>query len=360
MTNGHWNDFTTIVFRHLVSGRVKLQSIMDADRETLLSFGYPARLVDEALKNTNNSGLELALDWLGKHEDGAVETSGTKDEKALDSDVAMAPSESPAGQAKTLKCTDCNKIFKNQDLASYHADKSGHINFEESTEEIKPATEEEKALRLAELRCKMEQKREQRRAADHAQEIENQRLRIKGGKEQAAAKQELELRAAAKEAAQKKKDKIEEAAARNRVKKQIEEDKQRRLEKAAHEKAKREGVAPSVNTTPSINVSQSSMPSSKPSVSSTSAKVYEKGRLQLKLPDQNKSIVLETKPDQTLVEIVDMLFAHPDFTDSARLEKRTIKFSTSYPRKTFSDSEMAKSVKDLGLLPAVVLMVSYN
>ncbi|EGG00607.1 uncharacterized protein MELLADRAFT_117990 [Melampsora larici-populina 98AG31] len=345
---------------------------MSADRETLLSFGYPATLVAEALKKTNNSGLEPALDWLQKHEEGALEASEKKDEKASDSDVAMAPSKSTAGQAKTLKCTDCNKIFANQDLASYHADKSGHINFEESTEEIKLATEEEKALRLVELRRKMEQKRADRMRTERVQQIENDRLRRKGGQEQAAIKHDLQLREAAQEAARKKKDKIDEVAARARVKKQIEEDKQLRAEKAVNAKAKFGGVAPAINITSSSNIgsrpsmppskpSAPSMPPSKPSAQSKPARVYEEGRLQLRLPDQEKKpISLETKPDQTLVEVVDMLFAHPDFVDSARLDKRAIKFSTVYPRKTFDDGDMAKSVKDLGLLPAVVLIVSYN
>jgi hypothetical protein len=30
----------------------------------------------------------------------------------------------------------CGKIFKNADLVSFHAEKSGHSNFEESTEEV--------------------------------------------------------------------------------------------------------------------------------------------------------------------------------------------------------------------------------
>lgn len=38
--------------------------------------------------------------------------------------------------AKSLKCVDCGKLFKNADLANYHAEKSGHENFEESIEEV--------------------------------------------------------------------------------------------------------------------------------------------------------------------------------------------------------------------------------
>lgn len=43
----------------------------------------------------------------------------------------------PAGaEAKSLKCSDCGKVFRSQATASFHAEKSGHENFEESTEEV--------------------------------------------------------------------------------------------------------------------------------------------------------------------------------------------------------------------------------
>lgn len=118
--------------------------------------------------------------------------------------------------------------------------------------------------------------------------------------------------------------------------------------------SKRDGVTKSINIIPSSNIgSRPSIPPPKPSAPPAPAKVakvYEEGRLQLKLPDQDKKpISLETKPDQTLVEVVDMLFAHPDFTDSARLDKKAIKFSSVFPRKTFDDGEMAKSLK-VGLM----------
>lgn len=36
---------------------------------------------------------------------------------------------------QSIKCSECGKIFKNTALANYHATKSGHDQFEESTEE---------------------------------------------------------------------------------------------------------------------------------------------------------------------------------------------------------------------------------
>lgn len=38
---------------------------------------------------------------------------------------------------KSIKCLQCEKIFKNVALANFHAEKSGHDQFEESTEEVR-------------------------------------------------------------------------------------------------------------------------------------------------------------------------------------------------------------------------------
>jgi hypothetical protein len=40
-------------------------------------------------------------------------------------------------KAKGLKCTECDKFFKNNALASYHSEKSGHINFDEVEYEVR-------------------------------------------------------------------------------------------------------------------------------------------------------------------------------------------------------------------------------
>lgn len=45
---------------------------------------------------------------------------------------------------QSLRCADCGKVFRNTVEAQWHGEKSGHSNFEESTEEKAPLTEEEK------------------------------------------------------------------------------------------------------------------------------------------------------------------------------------------------------------------------
>jgi UBX domain-containing protein 1/4 len=75
--------------------------------------------------------------------DSVAMDTAPSEEKLSDEDaaaIAAAMADEPAS-AKSLKCVDCGKLFKNADLANYHAEKSGHENFEESVEEVAPSLE---------------------------------------------------------------------------------------------------------------------------------------------------------------------------------------------------------------------------
>jgi len=37
---------------------------------------------------------------------------------------------------QSIKCSECGKIFRSSATASFHAEKTGHQEFEESTEEV--------------------------------------------------------------------------------------------------------------------------------------------------------------------------------------------------------------------------------
>lgn len=58
-----------------------------------------------------------------------------------------------------MVCNECGKKFRSQAQAEFHASKSQHTDFSESTEEIAPLTEEEKKQKLEELRQKLAAKR---------------------------------------------------------------------------------------------------------------------------------------------------------------------------------------------------------
>ena len=82
----------------------------------------------------------------------------------------MKPGEEP----RSLVCNDCGKKFRSQAQAEFHASKTEHTDFSESTEEIAPLTEEEKKARLQELREKLAAKRAIQSEQDKADQKRNE------------------------------------------------------------------------------------------------------------------------------------------------------------------------------------------
>lgn len=229
-------------------------------------MGFDPARVDWALHATNNSGLQAALDHLEANQDNPIvdyknqpassATAGggssndyddedqaalmemlkNKGQGAVDEAVA-----SSGVEAKSIKCTECGKILKNSAFASFHAEKSGHSAFEESTEEVKPLTEEEKKQKLAEMRQKLAEKRAAQSQVDAKEARANEQIRRKAGQDMGIAREELQKKEALKEQRQKAAEKKADAEAKARVRAQIEADKRERAEKAARDKALREG-----------------------------------------------------------------------------------------------------------------------
>lgn len=144
--------------------------------------------------------MEAAMDWLLAHdsdpiptseesgqttESGASEADPAKDKEATSSDVA--PSE-----VKSLKCDDCGRLFKSQVEVEFHATKSGHSNFSESTLEKKPLTEEERQQQLAKVEEKLKAKRVERELKEKEEALERERLRIKSGKDLIEARRKIQ------------------------------------------------------------------------------------------------------------------------------------------------------------------------
>lgn len=135
---------------------------------------------EKALAVTNYKGVEPAMEWLLAHAEemdaGPVQTLGgatvasdssvaapsTAPEASTSSSESAQPAAGAEVEAKSFKCEDCGKLFKNQDEIEFHAAKTNHSNFSESTEEKKPLTEEEKKAQLALLEERMKQKRKER------------------------------------------------------------------------------------------------------------------------------------------------------------------------------------------------------
>ncbi|KAF8576856.1 hypothetical protein K439DRAFT_1649205 [Ramaria rubella] len=315
---------------------------MSSDKNTLLSMGFEPARVEWALKATSNRGLQPAMDHILEHEgqpvpelsavassdvlpSGTAEGNEDDDEETEALRVAGGSGNIDAG-AKSIRCSQCGKIFRDTAIANFHAEKSGHDQFEESTEEIKPLTEEEKKQKLAELREKMAEKRAKKQAAEALENKANEAIKRKAARDMGAIKEDLKAKEAIKEAAQRKKDKLEDVKAKAAIKAQIEADKRERAEKAAREKALRQGTQLPQSQAPSTSVIRLASGGTYTTTLSSDATLRE---------------VAEFLAGQTLAVDVD-----------------SVSFAQHFPRKQFTQADSSRTLRDLGLTPSAVLIAS--
>ena len=102
--------------------------------------------------------VQGALEWLEQNQDKTLGEINAPPEEA-DDPTAEPPALNPGEEARSLVCNDCGKRFRSQAQAEFHASKTQHVDFAESTEEIAPLTEEEKKAKLEELRLRLAEKR---------------------------------------------------------------------------------------------------------------------------------------------------------------------------------------------------------
>ncbi|KAJ7272704.1 DNA-binding protein [Mycena haematopus] len=337
---------------------------MANDKDALLGMGFDVARVEWALKATGNRGLQPAMDFLFENEGKEIPDLGSvsestsrpaRDAMDVDDDTEDAEALKSLGikvandvEAKSIKCSECGKVFRNTALAQFHAEKSGHQEFEESTEEIKPLTEEEKKQKLAELREKMAAKRANK-AIEEAKELKiNETIRRKTGKDMGAIKEEMEKRQALKDAEQKKKDKIADAKAKAAIKAQIEADKKARAEKFAREKALRHGeqIVDAPASAPAA--SGSAAPAS-----GVAGKDFKETRLQIRMSTGGQPYTTTLSSDAPLREVAEFLAGQ-----SLAVDVETISLAQHFPRKVFSQSDFSKSLRELGLTPSAVLIAT--
>ncbi|KAI9614617.1 hypothetical protein KEM48_005928 [Puccinia striiformis f. sp. tritici PST-130] len=158
---------------------------------------------------TQNRSVDAALDWLEKYGDNPPEEEKDEDVSMKEEGVHKPYQHQKMEKAKGLKCTECDKFFKNNALASYHSEKSGHVNFDEMEYE---------------LRDQLKERQLAKQKIEIAENKANEAIRRKGGKDM--------------------KDKLDDERAKARARAAIAEDKAERIRKAAFEKSKRTGLPP--------------------------------------------------------------------------------------------------------------------
>ncbi|KAI0389598.1 ubiquitin-related domain-containing protein [Xylariaceae sp. FL0594] len=303
------------------------------DLDNLNQMGFDKERAELALKKCGN--LSEAVDWLDKTSDTPMEELLAEEEEA-----GLNIAEVEGQVAKSIVCTECGKKFRSDVEAQYHATKSGHVDFAQSTEEIAPLTEEEKKQRVAELKEKAKAKLAQKALADKEEQKRNEQIRLKATKESQKLKEELQRKEQIKEAARKRQEKIDDIEAKKRIKAKIEADKEERRRKAEEAKAAREGKA-----VPAVAVAATPAAAPAPARPTTD---YSSARLRLQT--SNGNVVKSLPADTTLFEVAQML--------QSELGVAVTKFVQNFPRKEFEGHlDFGKSLKEAGLVPSAALIV---
>lgn len=326
------------------------------DYENLVEMGFDPRRVTLALKKAKC--FNDAINWLGDNEEVPIEEleskhGGGSGETAVVAAAGPSGEEDPFGEqgegdgrsavgpeAKSLKCSECGKLFNTPLKAQFHASRTGHEDFEESTEEVKPMTEEEKAAHLEMLRKKLAEKRATQAIVDQKAQRANEAIRRKNDAEADRIKEELRKREQLKEAEKRKREKQEDALAKEKIRAQIKADQEARRLKAEADKAAREGRA--------IEGTASAAPtavSSQPKLAAS----YTEARLQLRLPS-GAPLVKSFPAETTLFEVASAIEAERGINPST--------FTTTFPKKIYDRSDFGMSLKEAKLVPSAVLIVS--
>lgn len=121
---------------------------------------YAADFIEYAVLLLTSIAVQGALEWLEINQDKSFDEIMATSAVEAEGDPNAEPAAlKPGEEAQSLVCNECRKKFRSQAQAEFHASKTQHVDFAESTEEIAPLTETEKKARLEELRHKLAEKR---------------------------------------------------------------------------------------------------------------------------------------------------------------------------------------------------------
>ncbi|KAJ3075683.1 hypothetical protein HDU98_007240 [Podochytrium sp. JEL0797] len=311
---------------------VTATTVSEPLRKSLVEMGFASTRAVLALTATKNGGVQAAIEWLFANPDESfVADAEMKDSDELQRDAMGGGSSTELGNDDAIHETAA---------AEFHAVKSGHQSFSESSQVIQPLSADEKKAKLEQLKLKVAQKKEEKRLKEIEENKANEKVRRTSGKEMIEIKEkmmELELK---KVAEQKKREKEEDRIFKAKIKAQIELDRKDRAAKLEKEKLERQGLG----STPILSTASSSE-----SIASDSGpKEYTEARIQIRLV--GGAILTHTFPASDPLSVV---YAFVSQNSGARAG--SFKLATTFPRQVLNDQ--TKTLKELGLVPSAVLAV---
>ena len=281
-------------------------------------MGFTPQLIDQCLEENTGKDFDAHVQWII-----AI--------KEQEENPTSAPAPAQPSQVN-IKCDICSKLFLTLDDANLHAFKTEHESFSESTDEYKPLTEEEKKVKMAELQDKLQKRRKERAEQEAKEDALNAKIQRESSKrfqEAAKANEERELQKAINE---RKREKLEELQAKQRVLKQIENDRLERQSRTQQSEGK------SLNPVP-VAVA----PSSAPMAAGDSVNI----RIRFK---DSQTFSRSFKAEERLEAVFDWVRAENPGIGKFRL-------FNSYPRQEFPVENKGMTLRELDLVPSASLLV---
>ncbi|XP_054595110.2 UBX domain-containing protein 1 isoform X1 [Nothobranchius furzeri] len=296
--------------------------------ESLLEMGFDKNRAEKAVANTGNQGIEQAMDWLMEHEN--------------DPDIDepyVPPAENVLGGT-----TDSQSSIEQPTIEGTENLSEEFLDPEDIEALKRPMTEEERREQVKRLEELMRVKQAERRERERAEEVEKEKQRRKQGQELQQIRQKLQDDDMKKLADQRRREKMEDKLARQRVKEKIARDREERAQKfgggaSSSTAASTQPTPPS----PSSPTSQGPPPTKKE---------YDESRIQVRLLD-GSTITAVFKAQEPLAAVrvyVQMNGNTPEGQDFTLL--------SPYPRHIYTEMDMEKPLKELGLVPSAVLVVT--
>ncbi|CCD69888.1 UBX domain-containing protein 1 [Caenorhabditis elegans] len=292
--------------------------------QQLMDMGFPADKAEAAAGNNRN--LDQALDWIEK--DGAGVPMET------DAPAQAAPGAADSGAppvAASFKCDDCGKLLANDDAIMFHASKTKHENFSESSEAIKPLTAEEKAAKVLEIREKIKVHQAKKAKLEAEENREKEKKRREDGKAMISHKEAARDREIREAAQDRRREKNEDEIARKRVLEQIRLDKEARKAKASGQPVPEAKPAPSA------------APVAPP-------KDYSTTTLQFRLLD-GQTVRQQFEANEPLAMV-------RAWVETNHANGVPFTLMTPFPRKVFTEDDMGTPLKVLNLVPSANVILN--
>ncbi|KAH9287061.1 UBX domain-containing protein 1-A [Echinococcus granulosus] len=303
---------------------------MDNDIDTLVQMGWKKEYAEKALSETNHQGLEAAINCNTRVDDLGINISTLKT-------LPQVP--------QSFVCEECGRPLRSNDDVELHSARTGHINFKESADKLKPLTDEEKQVqmrRLEEAIVRRKMKREEEERQKCLQDEKNRRLQGKAFQSAKAMFREEMMR---REAEQLKRDRAEDKAYREKLLAEIEAEKAERI-------AKRKGVHSKEIAPAAASQREAKSPNSPAEC-----------RLQIRTPF-GQPLRGTFKSSENLGAVVLYVSQnwpmHPDSTTRMTINSCEITLQTAFPNRKFGEEDLSKTLNELGLCPTAVLMARRN